>query len=173
MSDDQDRDTTLARAIRMRERGEPAEARELLLPLADRHPTDAEVAYQTAWAHDVLGLEKEAVPFYERALATAGLAAEDRHGAFLGLGSTYRILGRYDEAVHCLRRGLEDFPGDPALRSFLAMALYNVGEGREAVGTLLKVLAATSADPRIQGYRRAIEHYAEDLDAVEGEPRAD
>lgn len=87
---------------------------------------------------------------------------------FLGQGSTYRVLGRYEEAVRCLRRGLEEFAGDPALRSFLAMALYNVGEARESVSTLLQVLAATSDDPRVQGYRRAIERCAGDLDAVEG-----
>ncbi|WP_327388818.1 tetratricopeptide repeat protein [Streptomyces sp. NBC_01207] len=84
-----------------------------------------------------------------------------------GLGSTYRVLGRYEEAVRCLRRGLEEFAGDPALRSFLAMALYNVGP-REAVSTLLQILAATSDNPRVQGCRRAIEHYAGDLDAVRG-----
>jgi tetratricopeptide (TPR) repeat protein len=168
MSDDQERDTALARAIGLRERGSAAEARPLLLTLADRHPADTEIAYQTAWVHDVLGLEADAVPFYERALAAEGLTTEDRHGAFLGLGSTYRILGRYEEALACLRRGLGEFPEDPALRAFLAMALYNVGEAREAVRTLLEVVAATSADTRVQGYRRAIEHYAGDLDAVEG-----
>ena len=42
--------------------GQPGEARrELLVVLAARHPDDAEVAYQAAWVHDVLGLEAEAV----------------------------------------------------------------------------------------------------------------
>ncbi|MFD5101068.1 tetratricopeptide repeat protein [Streptomyces albidochromogenes] len=166
MNGDQERDAALARAVRLREDGRAEEARVQLLALAERYPRDARIAYQTAWAHDVLGLEHEAVPFYERSLSVPGLPAEDRHGVFLGLGSTYRVLGRYAAALRTLRLGLAEFPGDPALESFLAMALYNTGEGREAVRTLLRALAATSADPRVGTYRRAIEQYADDLDAT-------
>ncbi|MEV6116321.1 tetratricopeptide repeat protein [Streptomyces sp. NPDC052109] len=166
MSNCREEETALARAVQLREQGQAGQAREQLVELADRYPDDAEVAYQTAWVHDVLGLEAEAVPFYERALGGAGLSREDRHGAFLGLGSTHRVLGRYGAAVQTLRRGLEEFPDDPALHAFLAMALYNIGEGREAVRLLLKTLAATSGDRRVQDYQRAIEHYADDLDGV-------
>ncbi|WP_037321087.1 tetratricopeptide repeat protein [Amycolatopsis orientalis] len=153
-------------AIRLREQGTD-EARLRLIALTEQHPRDAVIAYQTAWAHDSAGLEAEAAPFYERALAGDGLSTEDRHGVFVGLGSTYRVLGRYDEALKTLRRGLDEFPDDAALRTFLAMALYNVGEAREAAGTLLKVLAATSADAGVQRYRRAVEYYADHLDDVE------
>lgn len=95
-----------------------------------------------------------------------GLSAESRRGAFAGLGSTYRVLGRYDLAVATVRRGLEEFPEDDALRTFLTMALYKTGETREAVGMLLKLLAATSEDPQVRRYRRAIEYYADDQDAM-------
>ncbi|MEU9835199.1 tetratricopeptide repeat protein [Streptosporangium sp. NPDC048047] len=166
MSDDQKRDAALAEAVRLREQGEAGQARERLVALAERYPEDAEVAYQTAWVHDMLGLESGAVPFYERALGGAGLSRKDRRGAFLGLGSTYRVLGRYGSAVETLSRGLEEFPEDPALQTFLSMALYNVGEGREAVRLLLRTLTATSGDPGVRDYRRAIEYYADDLDAV-------
>lgn len=167
MSGDHERDAALARAVQLREQGRTGQAREQLMELAERYPKDAEVAYQTAWAHDVLGLETEAVPFYEWALGGAGLSPEDRHGAFLGLGSTHRVLGSYGAAVQTLRHALEEFPDDPALQAFLAMALYNDGEGREAVRLLLKTVAATSSDRRVQDYRRAIEHYADDLDGVQ------
>jgi tetratricopeptide (TPR) repeat protein len=160
---DDEREAALAQAVRLREQGEAAPARQRLLVLAQRYPQDAEIAYQTAWAHDVLGLEAEAVPFYERALNGSGLPARDRHGAFLGLGSTYRVLGRLDRSLATLRQGLEEFPGDAALQAFLSMALYNAGESGEAVRGLLKALAATSADPGVRGYRRAIEYYADNL----------
>jgi tetratricopeptide (TPR) repeat protein len=161
---DDERDAALSQAVRLREQGESSRARERLLVLADRYPRDAEIAYQTAWAHDVLGLEAEAVPFYERALNGSGLSVQDRHGALLGLGSTYRVLGRFELSLATLRRGLEEFSGDAALQAFLSMALYNAGESGEAVRGLLKALAATSADPRVRGYRRAIEYYADNLD---------
>ncbi|MEV4944846.1 tetratricopeptide repeat protein [Streptomyces sp. NPDC053755] len=161
------RDRLLAEAVGLRERGEREEARSRLLALAARHPEDPEVAYQTAWAHDVLGLEAEAVPFYERALddtAAARLGEEDRRGALLGLGSTYRVLGRYEQAVVTLRRATGEFPDDAALRTFLAMALFNTGQHEESTRLLLGVVAATSDDPYVRRYRPAIEYYAANLD---------
>ncbi|MFE3944000.1 tetratricopeptide repeat protein [Streptomyces sp. NPDC059118] len=160
---DHDRDRLLTAAVRLRTEGHQEEARQRLLSLAAALPEDAEVAYQTAWAHDVLGLEAEAVPFYERSLAGTGLSEEDRRGALLGLGSTYRVLGRYEKAVEVLRGGAEQFPDDGALRTFLAMALFNTGEHHEAMRLLLELLAAGSTDPSVHQYRAAIEHYARDL----------
>ncbi|WP_327675512.1 tetratricopeptide repeat protein [Kitasatospora sp. NBC_00458] len=164
--DDEQRTTALAQAVRLREEG-TREACEQLIRLSDRYPQDAALAYQAAWAHDSLGLEAEAVPCYERALAGSGLSEEERHGALLGLGSTYRVLGRYESSLATLRRGLEEFPEDAALRTFLAMALYNTGEPREAVRTLLRVTGETSADPGVQKYRRAVEYYADHLDETQ------
>jgi GNAT superfamily N-acetyltransferase len=162
----------LAEAVRLREAGEPEKAQGLLLALSAEFPGDARIAYQTAWAHDVLGLEAEAVPFYERAVARPGLPGEpglteeDRRGALLGLGSTYRVLGRHAEAVRVLRQGVAEFPDDGALRTFLAMALYNTGDHHEAMALLLRLLAATSEDPGVRAYRRAIGFYAADLGSI-------
>ncbi|MFG1708250.1 tetratricopeptide repeat protein [Nonomuraea sp. M3C6] len=154
-------DVELARAVRLREEGRHEEARELLVALAKRHPDDAEVAYQAAWVHDSLGLEAEAVPHYERALAGQGLDAAHRLGAFTGLGSTFRGLGRVGEALETFERGLREFPGDAGLRTFMAMALHNAGRSGEAVATLLKVVAESDKGG---AYRRAIEYYADNLD---------
>ncbi|MET9553838.1 tetratricopeptide repeat protein [Streptomyces sp. NPDC006645] len=160
------RDELLAEAVDLRTRGEAEQARERLVALAQRHPDDAEVAYQTAWTHDALGLEAEAVAYYQQALAGTELPAGDRLGALVGLGSTFRILGRYEEAVETLRGGLAEFPDDGALRTFLAMALFNTGQHDEATRILLELLAATSDDPGVRSYRRAIGHYAKDLREV-------
>lgn len=161
-----DRERLLADAVRLRETGRGEEARDPLVALSAALPDDAEVAYQTAWVHDTLGLEAEAVPHYERALSRPGLSATDRRGALLGLGSTYRILGRYEEAVATLSGAAAEFPEDGALKTFLAMALYNTGRTHDAMELLLTLLAATSSDPEITGYRPAIEEYAKDLDAT-------
>ncbi|HXO96740.1 MAG TPA: hypothetical protein VN857_09165 [Chthoniobacterales bacterium] len=65
----------LAEAIQLRETGRAKqdraileEARTLLLELAAAYPDDAEITFQTAVAHDNLGLSREAIPFYLRAL---------------------------------------------------------------------------------------------------------
>ncbi|MEU1315013.1 tetratricopeptide repeat protein [Streptomyces tibetensis] len=157
------RDELLAEAIRLRRQGNSEEARRRLLDMVAEHPGDAEVAYQTAWVHDVVGLEAQAVPFYESSLSGPGLSEEDRRGALLGLGSTYRVLGRYTQAVDTLRQSVAEFPDDGALQTFLAMALFNTGQHHEAMRILLKLLATTSEDPHVLLYRRAIETYAQDL----------
>jgi tetratricopeptide (TPR) repeat protein len=158
-----DMDDQLTEALRLRKEGRHEDSRMLIMELVAAHPDDAYLNYQAAWAHDLLGLEREAVPFYTRAI---GLGLEDEHlaGALLGLGSTYRALGAYDDAVKTLRRGVETFPDEGALRVFLAMALYNAGKQREAMESLLRVVAESSQDPSIVGYKRAIEFYAGRLD---------
>ncbi len=54
----------LARAIELRESGELEQALPLLLELREELPDDPQVAIQTAWVHDSLGLEEQAVPHY-------------------------------------------------------------------------------------------------------------
>ncbi len=156
-------ETELAEAVRLRESGRAEGARDRLLGLAPAFPDDARVHYQTAWAHDLLGLEREAVPFYERSLEL-GLHGDDLAGALLGLGSTYRTLGEYQRAIAYLRQGVDKFPANRAIEVFLAMAFYNVGDHNEAMERLLRIIADTSKDVSIRGHKRAITFYADKLD---------
>jgi tetratricopeptide (TPR) repeat protein len=160
-----DRDERLAEVLRLREEGKLEAARDILTGLSAEFPDDARIAYQTGWAHDILGREADAAQHYERALRL-DFQGEDRSGLLLSLGSTYRALGRYPEAVSTLRRGTREFPEDRPIQVFLAMALYNVGECKEAVRSLLEVIVDATSDPAVLGYRRAIEEYAQDLDRV-------
>jgi tetratricopeptide (TPR) repeat protein len=153
----------LAQAVALREAGRLEEARERLLELRAVLPDDAHVALQTAWVHDSMGLEEEAVGHYEAALA-GDLSDEELRGALLGLGSTYRTLGRDLDSDRTLREGVERFPEFLALRAFHAMTAYSLGRSREAVEELLKLLVESTSDPSILRYRRALTAYAEDLD---------
>jgi tetratricopeptide (TPR) repeat protein len=153
----------LAQAVALREDGRLDEARELLLELRAELPDDAHVAVQTAWVHDSMGLEEEAVGHYEAAIA-GDLSDEELRGALLGLGSTYRTLGRDFDSDRTLRQGVERFPEFLALRAFHAMTSYNLGRPRDAVEELLKLLVESTSDPSILRYRRALTAYAEDLD---------
>lgn len=155
----------LAEAISLRAKGEAAHARDLLLVLHRDHPEDAAVNLQCAWVHDNLGLEREALPFYEKAI-DLGLDDDDLRNALLGLGSTYRAVGEYDKAVSTLTKGVERFPGDRSMKVFQAMALYNTGQGKKACEILLTVLSETTNDGDLASYRPAIETYAGDLDRV-------
>jgi predicted Zn-dependent protease len=148
-------DERLAEAARLREEGELERARELLLVLRAERPDDAQVAVQTAWVHDSLGLEDDAVSHYEAAIA-GDLSDEDLRGAFLGYGSTLRAMGRDQDS--------ERFPDFRPLRVFHALTAYSLGRPRDAVEALLRVIVETTSDPAIQRYRRSLTGYAEDLD---------
>lgn len=160
----------LAEAIQLREMGRARQdrtileqARTLLLDLVAAYPEDAEIAFQTAVVHDNLGLERESIPFYLRALER-GLSEPDLERALLGLGSTYRALGEYHKAEEVLRRGVQEFPHNRALQVFLAMALYNTGHYKEAMELVLTNLMETTSDERLQYFKRPIVYYATHLD---------
>jgi len=156
--------TSTAERIRLlRQQGEHEGARRVAVELASQEPEDAQVQYEAACVHDYLGHEAAAVPFYLAAI-TAGLSGEELRNAYLGLGSTYRALGRYQDALATFDEGLCNFPGAAELEVFKAMALYNMGRNKEAVANLLKVVTETSGDQAVQSLRRAIALYAEDLD---------
>lgn len=157
----------LTDALALRDQGQHEQARTLLLRLVAEAPGDAEIQYETACVHDKLGLEAEAVPFYLAALA-GSLPDDKLRRAYLGLGSTYRTLGRYVESERTLLEGLTRFPGAPELRAFLAMTWHNLGRSKAAVECLLELLAATSADEHVRTYERAIAFYAQDVDRTWG-----
>lgn len=153
----------LASAIQLRETQNYEEARELLLELHTEFPNDPQVNYQCAWIHDLLGSEREAIPFYERAVQK-GLSGDDLKGALLGMGSTYRCIGEYQKAKETFQRALERFPERHEYKTFLAMTYYNLGEHSKAMELLLNSLAETSRDEGVIRYQRAIQYYADKLD---------
>ena len=157
------RDERLAHADRLREGGELEAARELLLALRTEFPEDAQIAVRTAWVHDSLGHEDEAVEHYEAAIA-GDLPDDELRGALLGLGSTYRALGRDADSERIFRQGVERFPDFRALRVFRALTAYNLGEHRESVRQLVHVLLEATSDPSILRYQRSLAAYADDLD---------
>lgn len=162
---------TLAHALELRRAGQHDQAQLVLADLAAQHPDDANLQYQAACVHDFLGLESQAVPFYLQSLK-GSLSAEDRLGAFHGLGSTYRTLGRYAQAQAVLEQALQEFPDAKELKVFLAMVHHNLGRSKEAVECLLQLLADTTADTGIRQYARAISFYAQDIDRVWSDPAA-
>lgn len=154
---------SLIRAVELRQAGQKEEALQMLRRLLTTAAHDPQLNYQCAWTCDSLGLESEAVGYYEAAIAN-GLEGEDLRGAMLGLGSTYRCRGRYEEAEAMLRRGLELFPDGTEFDVFLALTEYNRRAYPQGMERLLKLLLATTADPNIKKYARALAFYADKLD---------
>lgn len=151
----------IKQAIELRNQGMFAEATSLLHECLKLAPDDPDVNYQMAWTCDAQGNESAAVPYYEKALAH-GLV-DDRAGAFLGLGSTYRCLGQYAKSLDVFDRAILEFPNDRGLQVFRALTLFNLDRAEESVQTLLLQLLDTTSDAQIQSYDRALRFYADKL----------
>lgn len=151
----------LAEAIELRKSNKPEEALRILAVLLESNPNDPDINYQMAWTCDLMGKESEAAPFYEKAIAN-GLK-EDRCGAMLGLGSTYRCLGEYDKSLKVFDQAVKEFPEDRSLKVFRALSLYNLGKSEESVSQLLIQLLDTTGDDSIKSYERALRFYSDKL----------
>lgn len=125
------------------------------------HLDEALLAYRSACECDRNGLEAEAIPHYERALAL-GLPPTDRRGAMLGLGSSLRNVGRGDEAVRLLEGAVGEFPDYPALSCFLALAYHSTGRHRDAIVTLLEQ-CLNHVD--LDGYGAALQYYRQEMES--------
>jgi tetratricopeptide (TPR) repeat protein len=147
----------------LRQAGDHEGARSLAVELVAVAAGDCELQYEAACVHDYLGREAAAIPFYLAAIAD-GLPPEQLRGAYLGLGSTYRALGQYPSAEQALSEGLTRFPDAAELKTFLAMALHNLGKSKQAVELLLTVIADTCADQHLCQYRKALMSYAHDIE---------
>ncbi|EAD2804647.1 tetratricopeptide repeat protein [Listeria monocytogenes] len=145
--------------------GDYETARKQALAELENNPESAELHYFAAWAHDALGKEDAAIPFYEKALQL-GLPADSRKEAYIGLGSTYRITGQHEKASRLFETALQEFPDNNALRTFSVMAKYNQGLEKEALQETLMLLIETTNDENILSYKKAIQFYAQDLDAT-------
>ncbi|WP_411345981.1 tetratricopeptide repeat protein [Paenibacillus sp. WLX1005] len=152
-------------AAELRSSGQAEQAKTALEQLLQQYPQQPDVLYQLAWTCDNLGLERQAVPYYEQALQH-GLTGEDRPDAMLGLGSTYRTLGRYEDSQQLLEQAIAQYPERRELQVFYAMTLYNLDKSADAIGILLEQLAATTSDAGIAQYGKALRFYADKLDQV-------
>lgn len=129
-------------------------------------PQNSKLLYNVASLYDCLGLEQQAIPFY-RAAIDHQLSGQDLRDAYLGLGSTYRALGRYHESLETFDTGLRLFPDACEIRMFRAMTLYNLGHAKEAVAQLLMLLINSNSSEEIIRYKKAITFYSDDLDRIE------
>ncbi|HEY9723133.1 MAG TPA: tetratricopeptide repeat protein [Oscillatoriaceae cyanobacterium] len=144
---------------------EAESARQELLALVRRNAGDPLIHYFCACQHDGMGLETEAVPLYEQALAL-GLPEPKREAAMTNLGSTYRCIGEYERAEAVLKQATETYPKNGAVRALLAITLYNRKKHREATELLVQELVRSSEDPHIRAYSKPLSFYADHLDDI-------
>ncbi|MBS1954533.1 MAG: tetratricopeptide repeat protein [Cyanobacteria bacterium SZAS-4] len=153
-------------ALQLITAGDLAGARPILVDLCKKQPENASLHYRTACVHDNLGFEREAVPFYETALRL-GLVGDELEGAYVGLGSTYRLLGQFTKSIDVLLEGSKKFPNSQVMKIFEAMTLHESGRHNLAVAMLLHCAADKPGDRSVGLYRRAIQQYAMEYGKVD------
>lgn len=145
-----------------RAHGQTKEILPRLQQLDARHPNVAEINHQLAWTCDTLGRHADALPYYEKAVAL-GLPPNELSGALIGLGSTLRALGQLERSAGVLRSGQAQFPDNPEFAAFLALTLHSQGRPADALRLALDTLCATTDDPGLTAYQRALRHAAAKL----------
>lgn len=133
----------------------------------DRDPGSGVLTFELASAYDWAGREQEAIPLYEQAIRS-GLAADRDRQARIQLGSSLRNVGHPAEAAEVLRGAVADYPDSGAAVCFLALALAELGEGREATGRLITLVTERQVDDDVADYRRPLSAYAQELWAEGG-----
>lgn len=88
----------LNKARKLIENEEFEKAREILLPILNKNPDEAEANHLFAETFDAQGFEREAIPYYENALAN-NIESELREAVFVQLGSSYRCIGEYKKEI--------------------------------------------------------------------------
>lgn len=153
----------LKHAVSLREGKNFIDSNKLMLELVTTYPEDAYINYQCAWSFDSLGEEAAAVPYYEKAI-NGNLDPLDLENAYLGLGSTYRTIGKFEKSEETFLKGISLFPNNQALQVFYAMTLYNLAEHQHAMSILLEIITKTPTDSSVLMYQEAINFYADKLD---------
>jgi len=156
-------DKRLQHIITLRKNGRLEEANQLMVALVKEEPENAYYQFQCAWTYDSLGKENDAVPHYEKAIQL-GLKPEILLDAYVGLGSTYRTLGHYEQSKRIFEQAISEFPEAEHVKVFYAMTLYNLKEHSKAMETLLNTVAHTTNHEGIKDYRKAIKFYSDKLD---------
>ena len=141
------------------------QAYDSVLSATVQFPNSAYLQYLAGCICDAHKTEAEAVPFYLRSLEL-GLSGLDRRNALLGLGSTYRSLGKYEESKKTFETGIKEFPEYRPYYIFLALTEFNLQQSDQSIKRLLEQIIETSSDQEIRSYEKALKFYSIRLSEV-------
>lgn len=143
----------------LRREGKSDQAFDAVQSAMAQFPNSPDLQYLAGSICDAYRTEAEAVPFYNRALEL-GLSGFDRRDALLGLASTYRSLGKYEESKRTFEMGIKDFPEYRPYQVFLALTEFNLKQADVSIRRLLEQLIETTSDQEIRCYEKALKFYS-------------
>lgn len=156
---------TLQKIKLLRREGKADQAFDAAQKALAQFPNSPDLNYLAGSICDAHRTENEAVPFYIRSLEL-GLHGFDRRDALLGLASTYRSLGKYEESKRIFEMGIKDFPEYRPYQVFLALTEFNLKQSNISIRRLLEQLVETTSDQEIQSYEKALRFYSTRLNEV-------
>ncbi|MBE2222755.1 MAG: tetratricopeptide repeat protein [Anaerolineae bacterium] len=152
-------------ARNLRDEDELEASQEILLALLEQYPDNATVLYEVGGSYDVLGEERDAIPYYEQAV-DAGLEGDDLQECLICLGSCNRVIGEFEESVEALETAVSQFPDNKSGHVFLALAYYSNDQKEDAMRTLMELLLETTQNEDILAYADVLEFYKDHLEEV-------
>jgi len=122
--------------------------------------------FERGSAQDSTGHPELAVPLYQAAL-NAGLTGLRRRRATIQLASSMRNLGNAQEAANLLTAEIHATSDelDGAVHAFLALALADLGQEREALA-----ISLTALSRYLPRYNRSLARYASEIAQPNGAP---
>lgn len=145
---------------RLKAKGRYEEAQRQLQAWLDADPENPRLLFEMAVVLDNQGLEDDAIPYYQAALSR-DLNGAQRVEAYLGLGSSLRVVGRVFESYQVMSSAVEEYPQHLALKVFYALTLERMGNFGDAVTQLLNVVLECGKGDTLDAYRPALRYYRE------------
>ena len=146
-------------AIALRTTNKLEDAEKIFNNLSTKYPKNANIQYHFAWLCDIMDREFEAVKLYEKSIRL-GLKGANLKGCLLGLGSSYRNIGKLKQSLKVLESAEEQFPECFEFKIFRSMTLFDQGEYNKAFQILLDTITKINKNKGVENYKKAIEYYA-------------
>jgi len=129
-------------------------ARILLERAVTLDPNAAWAWHRLGWVENYSERPRDAIGHFERALRLSPLDPINFNN-YVGLGSSYELLGEYDKAVEMYRRGLQERPNARWIYRHLAESLSGAGRIDEAKAVFVELLRSYP-DFTIAKFRQAM-----------------
>ncbi len=143
---------------RLKAKGRYEEAQRQLAIWLESDPDSPRLLFEMALVLDNQGREKDAISYYEAALA-GDLDPAHRVDALLGLGSSLRVVGLTHDSHRVMAGAVEEFPHHVGLKVFYALTLEQMGNFGDAISLLLDIIADSGRAESLDAYRPALRYY--------------
>ncbi len=153
-------DLTIIRHLKSK--GRYQEAKDQLAAWLEAEGDNPRLVLEMAFTLDNLGEEMEAIGYYQRAF-DLGLDISQRADAYIGLGSSLKVLGRTWESRKVLEEGLAEFPSHPSMRVFYGLTLFQDGNPADALRQILEVTIREVTHTEFTPYRKTLQYYCDHL----------